>query len=498
MIPLSSIHSLARGEGVAMVYSRVALGLMLIVLLLLSSVSKADGGIILVPTSVLQAVCVTESEAADLDGDGLIDMIAMNVPVTGTKLLYIYPGTAPGEWASMPIVFSLAAQTQPWGLEIGDVNLDGVLDIITGDLFNATIVCLLGSGNFNYSTIVTSLPGGGGFGLTVVDYTGDGLLDVLIPGSWGGTAVMGRGDGSGQFVADSTLSLPGGPLTIAAADIDLNGLVDLVIPYSGGGSATIGVLRAMSPGNFLPMETYPLNGNYGMDSIEVVDINHDGYPDMIHLDGFNTGIQVRLNDGSGGFGMPNVYPGGDSNPHYTASADFDQDGNVDMVLAGNTLSSQSTTIVIYKGDGSGGFTVDDTLVSADCYALNTADLNGNGKIDLLVSNGNLDYVTPYFNETDVGGGGVENDFVRADCNQDGKINIADAIGALGILFMMGGDPDCDDACDINNDSTFNIADPVALLGYLFSGGLAPAQPFPVCGPDTAPDALDCEISSICP
>ena len=109
-----------------------------------------------------------------------------------------------------------------------------------------------------------------------------------------------------------------------------------------------------------------------------------------------------------------------------------------------------------------------------------------------------DLVARYIAFLGGGGGPTGPLFGRADCNADGSFNIADAIGALGILFMMGGDPDCDDACDINNDSTFNIADPVALLGYLFSGGLAPAQPFPVCGPDTAPDALDCEISSICP
>ena len=50
-----------------MVSARIVLGLSFV--FLLGSVSKADGAIILVPTSVLQAVCVTESAAADLDGD---------------------------------------------------------------------------------------------------------------------------------------------------------------------------------------------------------------------------------------------------------------------------------------------------------------------------------------------------------------------------------------------------------------------------------------------
>ncbi len=479
--------------------ARLILGLTLVIGI--GSAAKVEGNIILVPTSVYQAVCVTESEAADLDGDGLIDMIALNVPVTGAKLLYIYPGTAPGEWASTPIVLSLAAQSQPWGLEIDDINLDGVLDIVTGDVFNGTVVCFLATGTFSYSTVVTTLPAGGGFSLTVADYSGDGLPDVLLPGSWSSNAMIARGDGTGQFIPDATLALPGVSATIAVGDLDLNGFQDLVIPFGSGGSVTLGILRAMSPGNFLPMETYPISGNYGIDSLELVDLNNDGHLDIAHPDGFNNGIQVRLNDGSGGFGMPAVFPGGDSNPHYSASSDFDQDGNIDLVLAGNTLSSQPTTIVIYKGNGDGSFTIADTLTSGDCYALNTADLNGDGKTDLLVSNGNLDYVTPYFNETDIGGGGgggIDNDFVRGDCNQDGKINIADAVEALSFLFMMGGTPLCVDACDVNNDSNFNIADAVSLLNYLFSGGSAPAQPYPVCGPDSDVDVLDCVSSPTCP
>lgn len=75
-------------------------------------------------------------------------------------------------------------------------------------------------------------------------------------------------------------------------------------------------------------------------------------------------------------------------------------------------------------------------------------------------------------------------FQRGDTNDDGSINIADAVTILGVLFPSGCTPgvdcplfSCDDAADVNNDEAVNIADAVALLSFLFSGGVAPAIPF---------------------
>jgi len=87
---------------------------------------------------------------------------------------------------------------------------------------------------------------------------------------------------------------------------------------------------------------------------------------------------------------------------------------------------------------------------------------------------------------------LEVEFRRGDCNNDGDINIADAVGALGILFMLGAPPDCLDACDANDDTTMNVADVVFTLAYLFSAGSPPPDPGPVnCGPDPTIDNLDC-------
>ena len=88
-------------------------------------------------------------------------------------------------------------------------------------------------------------------------------------------------------------------------------------------------------------------------------------------------------------------------------------------------------------------------------------------------------------------------FVRADCNGDGDVDIADALCALGWLFADGPPPACAAATNANGDSKADISDVTFLLHHLFTGGPAPAAPFPDCGPcsNEADGELACETPS---
>ena len=85
-------------------------------------------------------------------------------------------------------------------------------------------------------------------------------------------------------------------------------------------------------------------------------------------------------------------------------------------------------------------------------------------------------------------------FLRGDTNDDGSVNIADAIGLLGVLFTPGSMPlVCEDAGDANDDGTVNVADAVSILGFLFTPGTPPLpEPFPDPGFDATPtDSFTC-------
>lgn len=82
-------------------------------------------------------------------------------------------------------------------------------------------------------------------------------------------------------------------------------------------------------------------------------------------------------------------------------------------------------------------------------------------------------------------------FIRADANGDGGVNLADAIYILAYLFSTGTGQTCLDALDPNDSGAIDVADAVYLLAFLFSAGDAPPLPYPEAGTDPTPDGLPC-------
>ncbi|HCW45415.1 MAG TPA: hypothetical protein DGU45_08905 [Planctomycetes bacterium] len=88
-------------------------------------------------------------------------------------------------------------------------------------------------------------------------------------------------------------------------------------------------------------------------------------------------------------------------------------------------------------------------------------------------------------------------FLRGDSNNDGILDLGDAVTSLDIIFF-GLPAACNDASDWNDDGRVDISDPIATLGYIFGGTAAPEAPFPLCGTDPIFDSLDCTGASNCP
>jgi hypothetical protein len=82
-------------------------------------------------------------------------------------------------------------------------------------------------------------------------------------------------------------------------------------------------------------------------------------------------------------------------------------------------------------------------------------------------------------------------FIRGDARYDRVVNISDAITVLLHLFR-GQSIRCRDAADVNDDGLLQIDDALAILGYLFLHGQPPQAPFPTPGRDPSEDDLDCE------
>lgn len=98
-------------------------------------------------------------------------------------------------------------------------------------------------------------------------------------------------------------------------------------------------------------------------------------------------------------------------------------------------------------------------------------------------------------------GGGQPPFVRGEVNQDGKLNVSDAVAIARYVFNLGSQKAkidaCKDAADVNDDGSITAADALYLLAYLFTGGAAIPAPAGACGIDPTPDGLDC-VQYQCP
>ena len=86
-------------------------------------------------------------------------------------------------------------------------------------------------------------------------------------------------------------------------------------------------------------------------------------------------------------------------------------------------------------------------------------------------------------------------FLRGDSNGDGKLDIADAVWIVTLLFQRGGTSICEQAADANGDGLVDVSDTAYLIAYRLRGGSAPPAPYPDCSVGLPGDALSCTESS---
>jgi len=89
-------------------------------------------------------------------------------------------------------------------------------------------------------------------------------------------------------------------------------------------------------------------------------------------------------------------------------------------------------------------------------------------------------------------------FIRGDCNADGQAGcqITDPIFLLLALHAGIGQPSCLEACNSNDDGQVDISDAVYQLNFCFLGGTAPPAPADTCGADPTP-SVSCESFPPC-
>jgi FG-GAP-like repeat len=417
----------------------------------------------------------------DLNGDGKLDVV-----FSGSDF---FLGRGNG-------IFRLVKSTLPldFACSLADINGDGKLDLI------GSAAIELGIGNAMFGVAV-SIPNSTGICPAIADFNGDGKLDLAIPAPVGVALLFGNGDGTfqspvtfnvgilmnlgsgsllaadfngdgkpdlfikqNQYVGTILLNTGKGRFSGASAasyqfseltdyflgDFNGDGRTDVVSVGFGFGSQFFSRIALASPNGTLPLpRTYFAHGT-GEDTLSVTagDFNGDGKLDLAvvapNLGGSNMAgeLSVLLGKGSGIFGHALAGISGGASSSFVTAADLNKDGKMDVVVA------SSNVVSVRLGLGNGIFQKAINYPAQGATSIAIADFNGDGIPDLAVNSVNFAGTLP--GQVLLGNGdgtfrtsptllpGARS-LATADFNHDGKQDLA--IGTSSGVGIMLGDGD---------------------------------------------------------
>jgi hypothetical protein len=328
----------------------------------------------------------------DFNRDGKADLAVGKADGSG---LSIFLGNGDGTFGPERII-PLTVPMTPYQVAVADINGDGKQDIVfnKSGVSNGVIGILLGNGDGTFTAMpdiaLPSSPGSNG-ALALADLNGDGILDLVVTGAYLTQAYVLLGNGDGTFGSPAGVGSVNQPLSVAVADFNGDGKLDIAL--SDYGNKAVAVLLGNGDGTFQPQQEYPTNG-YPY-SLSVADFNGDGHPDIAvandgPVGGGSGGVAVLLNNGDGTFSAPVNYGAGQE--YYSvATDDINGDGKLDLVVASG-YPTRGT--LLFLGNGDGTFSSTPLTLSAGTIpsSLALADLNGDGAPDILApdnTNGSL-------------------------------------------------------------------------------------------------------------
>lgn len=233
---------------------------------------------------------------ADVNADGKPD--ALVTDYYSSRLLVLL-GNGAGGFTLQATASSTGAGSGPKSVAVADVNGDGKLDALTANASVNTIGVLFGDGGGGFTLQATSPvvgPGGSTQSLVIADVNKDGKLDVLAGNLDDLTLVVLLGNGAGGFAVYGRFPTTGGsvPLNVDVADVNGDGNLDaLTTNYDN----TISILLGNGSGGFTAQATRlvpltPLNNIFGL---SLADVNRDGKPDVTAVNMANNTLVVFLN-----------------------------------------------------------------------------------------------------------------------------------------------------------------------------------------------------------
>ncbi|MDI3566995.1 FG-GAP-like repeat-containing protein [Bradyrhizobium sp. Arg816] len=217
---------------------------------------------------------INTAAVGDVNGDGKQDMVYVRTVSASAYFLDVRTNDGTGQFTQTSLTGASELESS---IRLGDVNGDGKLDVLMGNIFTGTLDVRLGNGNGTFAAATKYATGGstGGNIRAFADFNGDGKADVIMSNNIGTSLLLGNGDGT--FASPQTFLTPAPIWNLAAADFNGDGKTDLAVVATSNN--TLSTFYSRGDGTFGPAVTLPLAS--GANGITVGDLNGDGKADVV-------------------------------------------------------------------------------------------------------------------------------------------------------------------------------------------------------------------------
>ena len=325
--------------------------------------------------------------SADFDRNGWPDLAHANYG-RNTVTVLLNRGGSQG----FRLAFDVPVGAGPFAMVTADFNLDGIADlaVANADGNSLSILTGRGDGQFTRTDLATSA---GPRGLVAADMNRDGLVDLVYTAFNANRIQLLLGNGRGAFTAGfAIVGIAPQPQGLAAVDVNRDGTLDLAVAFGGatGGLAVVSIDRAGRPTSRL------VAGPANLNLVAAADFDDDGWPDVAAAATDTNGLEI-YRGGAAGLAHAASYSTGAS-PRGLQAADINQDGRPDLIAANRNAST--VTLLVSRSDIAGTFDELSVAAGRGSRALTIGDFNGDGRIDVATGNQDEAAVTILTNTTD--------------------------------------------------------------------------------------------------